>query len=254
VRRAAVVGLAVFALIALPNSARSDTAKTIAEAAVVGAVMGIVCTSVVLTSEEEVDEDDFARRGWLVGVAGSSAIELFENDLQSDFQRRLGPIGGFGVGSGAASLPVDNSPGFNGRVGYRCHPRFSAEVEVEWLHGFDAVLTQFGAVQLATVEVDPLVVTANAKGYLLTGRYQPFLLIGAGAMSADIKVRDPVGLSFTAVRSESENVFAMRFGGGIDLYATKNLVVSLEADYVYPFGNLDELDYVTISWGFQYRF
>jgi opacity protein-like surface antigen len=98
------------------------------------------------------------------------------------------------------------------------------------------------------------VVTANAKGYLLTGRYQPFLLIGAGAMSADIKVRDPVGLSFTAVRSESENVFAMRFGGGIDLYATKNLVVSLEADYVYPFGNLDELEYVTISWGFQYRF
>ena len=253
-RRASVVGLAVFALIALPNSARSDTAKTIAEAAVAGAVMGIVCTSVVLTAEDEVDEDDFARRGWMVGVAGSSAIELFEKDLEKDFRRQLEPSGGFGMGNSVASLSVDNSHGFNARVGYRCHRRFSAEVEVEWLNGFDADLTQPGFVQLARVEVDPLVVTANAKGYLLTGRYQPFLLIGAGAMSADIKVRDPVGLSFTAVRSESENVFAMRFGGGIDLYATKNLVVSLEADYVYPFGNLDELDYVTISWGFQYRF
>jgi len=254
VRRAAVVGLAVFALIAHPNSARSDTAKTIAEAAVAGAVMGIVCTSVVLTAEDEVDEDDFARRGWMVGVAGSSAIELFEEDLQADFRRFLEPVGGFGMAGSVASLPVDNSLGFNGRVGYRCHPRFSAEVEVEWLHGFDADFTQPGFVQLARVEVEPLVVTANAKGYLLTGRYQPFLLVGMGAMSGEIKVRDPVGLAFTGLDSQSENVFAMRFGGGIDLYATKNIVVSLEADYVYPFGNLDELNYVTISWGFQYRF
>jgi opacity protein-like surface antigen len=255
VRRAAVVGLAVFALIALPNSARSDTAKTIAEAAVAGAVMGIVCTSVALTAEDEVDEDDFARRGWMVGVAGSSAIELFEEELQADFRRQVDPIGGgFGSTASVASLPVDNSLGFNGRVGYRCHPRFSAEVEVEWLHGFDADLEQPGVVQLARVEVDPLVVTANAKGYLLTGRYQPFLLVGAGAMSGDLKVRDPVGLSFTGIDSQSENVFAMRFGGGIDLYATKNIVVSLEADYVLPFGKLEDLNYVTLSWGFQYRF
>ena len=34
------------------------------------AIMGIVCTSVVLTAEDEVDEDDFARRGWMVGVGG----------------------------------------------------------------------------------------------------------------------------------------------------------------------------------------
>jgi opacity protein-like surface antigen len=218
--------------------------------------MGIVCTSVVLTAEDEVDEDDFARRGWMVGVAGSSAIELFEEDLESDFQRHLEPtgmIGGFGRGD-VASLAVDNSLGFNARVGYRCHPRFSTEVEVEWLHGFDADLTQPGFLQLAKVEVDSLVVTANAKGYLLTGRYQPFLLLGLGAMSGDLKVRDPVGLTFTGIKSQSENVFAMRFGGGIDLYATENIVVSLEADYVYPFGNLDELNYVTISWGFQYRF
>ena len=253
-RRAAVVGLAVFALIAHPNSARSDTAKTIAEAAVAGAVMGIVCTSVALTAEDEVDEDDFARRGWMVGVAGSSAIELFEDELQEDFRRQLDPIGGGFSAPSVASLPVDNSFGFNGRVGYRCHPRFSAEVEVEWLHGFDADLEQPGVAQLARVEVDPLVVTANAKGYLLTGRYQPFLLLGLGAMSGDIKVKDPVGLSFTKIDSESENVFAMRFGGGIDLYATKNIVVSLEADYVMPFGNLDDLNYVTFSWGFQYRF
>jgi hypothetical protein len=31
-------------------------------------------------------------------------------------------------------------------------------------------------------------------------------------------------------------------------------VVNLGVDYVLPFGDLDALDYVTIKWGFQYRF
>jgi hypothetical protein len=32
------------------------------------------------------------------------------------------------------------------------------------------------------------------------------------------------------------------------------VVVTLQADYVRPFGNLDDLDYVSIGWGLQYRF
>jgi opacity protein-like surface antigen len=231
--------------LALPDSARSDTAKTIAEAAAAAALVGVVCSSLALTADDEVDEADFARRGWLVGVAGSYAIETFEDDAESDFQKVLGP---------AVNLSVDDSFGFNGRVGYRCHRRFSAEVETEWLHGFDADLTQPRVDQLANVEYEPVVVTANVKGYFLTGRYQPFLLVGAGAMMADTKLRDPVGLAFTGLSSESENAFAMRFGGGIDLYATEHVVVSLETDYVRPFGNLDALDYITIGWGIQYRF
>lgn len=244
-RRAAVVGLAVLVFLVLPDSARSDTAKSIAEAAAAAALVGVVCTSAALTAEDEVDKDDFARRGWMVGVAGSYAFETFEDQAERDFQKVLGP---------AVNLSVDDSPGFNGRVGYRCHRRFSAEVETEWLHGFDADLTQPGVDQLAHVEYDPVVVTTNVKGYFLTGRYQPFLLLGAGAMTAETKLRDPVGLAFTGLDSESDTAFAMRFGGGIDLYATKNAVVSLDVDYVLPFGNLDALDYVTIGWGFQYRF
>jgi opacity protein-like surface antigen len=232
--------------LALPDSARSDTAKTIAEAAAAAALVGVVCASIALTAEDEVDETDFARRGWMVGVAGSYAFETFEDDAERDFQKVLGP---------AVNLSVDDSPGFNGRLGYRCHRRFSAEVETEWLHGFDADLTQPGVDQLAHVEYDPIVVTANVKTYFGTGRYQPFLLVGAGAMTAERKLRDPVGLAFTGLnKDESDNAFAMRFGGGIDLYATENVALSVDVDYVLPFGNLDTLDYVTIGWGIQYRF
>ena len=244
-RRTAAVGLTVLVFLALPDSARSDMAKNIAEAAAAAALVGVVCSSVALTADDEVDKEDFARRGWFVGVAGSYAIETFEDDAESDFQRVLGPD---------VNLSVDDSFGFNGRVGYRCHRRFSAEVETEWLDGFKSDLTQPGVVQLAKVDYEPIVVTTNVKGYLLTGRYQPFLLVGAGAMTADTKLREPVGLAFTGLGSESDTAFVMRFGGGIDLYATENVVLSIDADYVLPLGNLDALDYVTIGWGIQYRF
>ena len=244
-RRAAVVGLAVTVFLALPDSARSDTAKTIAEAAAAAALVGVMCSSIALTDEAEIVEDDFARRGWFVGVAGSYAFATFEDDAEDNFAKTLGP---------AVDLSVDDSAGFNGRVGYRCNRRFAAEVQTEWIDGFDGDLTQPRVDPLANVEFDPIVVTANVKGYLLTGRYQPFLLVGAGAMTADVNIRNPVGLAFTGIDSESENAFAMRFGGGIDLYATENVVVNLEVDYVYPFGNLDDLRYVTIGWGVQYRF
>jgi opacity protein-like surface antigen len=240
-----VVGLTVLVFLALPDSARSDMAKNIAEAAAAAALVGVVCSSVALTADDEVDKEDFARRGWFVGVAGSYAIETFEDEAESDFQSVLGPD---------VNLSVDDSFGFNGRVGYRCHRRFSAEVEVEWLDGFKSDLTQPGFDQLAKVDYEPIVVTTNVKGYFLTGRYQPFLLVGAGAMTADMKLREPIGLAFTGLHSESDTAFVMRFGGGIDLYATENVVLSVDADYVLPLGNLDALDYITIGWGIQYRF
>ena len=244
-RRAAAIGLAALVFVALPESAHSDTAKTVVESAAAAALIGILCSSIALNSDDEIDKDDFARRGWSVGVAGTYAFQEFEDDAEMDYRKELGPD---------VNLAVDNSFGFNARVGYRCNARLSAEVEVEWLKGFNSDLTEPGFDQLAKVDFEPVVVTTNFKAYALTGRYQPFLLVGAGAMTADTKVREPVGLSFTSVRNESENAFAMRFGGGIDLYATQNVVVSLEADYVLPFSNLNDMDYVSISWGVQYRF
>ena len=49
--------------------------------------------------------------------------------------------------------------------------------------------------------------------------------------------------------------FVMRFGGGLDLYITENLVWNGTVDFVFPFGELkDELDYVSFSTGLTYRF
>ena len=51
-----------------------------------------------------------------------------------------------------------------------------------------------------------------------------------------------------------QHITAARFGGGIDIYATENFAVSLNISYVLPTGDLKDLDYVSIAWGFQYRF
>ena len=59
-RRLTVIGLAAFVFLALPDSARSDTAKSIAQGAAAGALLGIICSSVALTSDDEIDPADFA--------------------------------------------------------------------------------------------------------------------------------------------------------------------------------------------------
>jgi hypothetical protein len=46
----------------------------------------------------------------------------------------------------------------------------------------------------------------------------------------------------------------LRFGGGIDLYATENVVVRGEANYVLPTGSLHDLKYLSIGMGVHWRF
>ena len=61
-RRVAAIGLAVFMFLVLPDSARSDQAKSIAEGAVAGALVGIVCSSVALTADDEVEARSLLQR------------------------------------------------------------------------------------------------------------------------------------------------------------------------------------------------
>lgn len=51
-----------------------------------------------------------------------------------------------------------------------------------------------------------------------------------------------------------ESGFAARFGGGIDIYITRNFYGALDASYVLPTGDVDDFDMVSIGWGFGYRF
>ncbi len=67
------------------------------------------------------------------------------------------------------------------------------------------------------LELESLVFTTNVKGYLLAGRYQPFVLAGMGFMRMESKVRDVTGGTvpgLTPHLSERTAELAVRFGGG----------------------------------------
>lgn len=136
---------------------------------------------------------------------------------------------------------VDVQPGFGirGIAGYRAHARVAAEVEVEYL------FTDFKAKVANTGNFDttPLLLTGNAKGFILTGTIQPYIIAGAGVMDADVQ----------NVGSSTE--FAARFGGGLDVYATDHIVLGFDLTYVLPTGKLKDLDYLSIGlFTLQYRF
>ena len=171
-------------------------------------------------------DPDYARSGAYVGAGGFGAFENFD---------------------GTGPLDVDDSWGLNARVGYRFHPRFAAEIQYEWYDDFEIDVLGF-----TVAEVDGWSLTANGKAYLLTGRIQPYALLGGGYLEGEL---DTSGLGISA----DDNAFMWRFGGGFDIYAVggqgqEHIVLSLEATYLLPIAELDDLEFWTIGVGLQYRF
>ncbi len=190
--------------------------------------LGLAC-ALLLLSASSAYAQDYARNGFYVGLAGSVGIDTASEDELEDIT--------------GVNVNVDEALGLHARLGYRFHPRISGEIHFEWLDDADISILGIDALTL-----ERWTLTANAKAYLLTGRFQPFLFAGAGLMQAEVE--DTLGLFFSVTNED----FAARFGGGIDIYASEKFVVSLDTSYVLPTGDLEDLDYVSIAWGFQYRF
>ena len=254
-RQSAAAAFAVLAIVA-PGPSLADNADS-APGAIGGALaMATVATFLCWTASyaesrsdtptEDGDRQDagYDRRGWLVGIEGSYAIENFREQEEADLQAALVP--------NTVSLSMGNSGGVSGRLGYRCNRRFSAEVEVEWLHAFAGELSDPIQGAVAANPLGPIFTRVNAKGYLLTGRVQPFLLFGAGALSVESVSRDLV--SGSGSKSLTQAMFTLRFGGGIDVYATEHVVINVGADYVLPVAGIKNFEYITIGAGLEYRF
>jgi opacity protein-like surface antigen len=231
-KQLAAIGLSALVLVASPASANKDAA--IAGSVAGAAALGLACTAVALyANDEEVDPEAYDRPGWFLGAGANYAIEAFSGDAE------LGPT---------VSFSADDSFGINGRFGYRCHSRFSIEAEVEWTNGFEVDMSEPPPGSVRITDMEPIVVTTNGKGYFLTGRIQPFLLAGLGTMSMEYKIISPS----VEKKTMHETQFAMKFGGGVDYYVTKNLVVGVDVDWVFAPGI--DVDYVLVGGGVQYRF
>ena len=199
--------------------------------------------SLLVACAASAEDDAFAQPGVYVGLAGSVAIPIQLDELFED--------------AGVDQVEADASLGLHTRVGYRFHPRVAVEAHFEWLAGFDVSLDSVyrpdpgSGTQVATAALWTL--TGDARIYLLTGEVQPYLLAGAGMLSAELKNEaDPSdGLPDL---SDNSSGFAARFGAGFDYCLTENFALNFDASYVLPTGAVEDFDYVSIGWGFQYRF
>jgi opacity protein-like surface antigen len=166
--------------------------------------------------------EDYARTGLYLGLGATYTPQVF--DLPS-------------------GIDATGSAGLGARVGYRLHPHVATELAFEYYDNFEL---DAGGVDFA--EINGWTIGANAKGYPLTGRIQPYALLGLGALHLDAE--DTLGLGV----SDDATEFAARFGAGVDLYATRNLAVNVEVSYVLPTGDLDDFPVLPLTFGVKYRF
>jgi len=178
---------------------------------------------------------DYARRGFYLGAgAVGGSYSKLEDELE-DGLLALGYV---------VNIDVDEAVGFNIYAGYRVNPNFAAEVEFEMLPETDISASGVGTF----VEIETWALTSNMKAFFLTGRVQPYALLGIGSMKATLK--DSVGLGV----SETVSGFTLRFGGGLDVYITESVAAFAGVDYLLPTGDVEDLDYVSFGGGVQYRF
>jgi hypothetical protein len=171
--------------------------------------------------------EDANRPGFYLGLAGTWGIEKFQD---------------------SNNINADDSIGFNARAGYRALSWLSAEVQGEWMANFNLNLgPEDGKIEMHLIG-------ANVRLNLPTGLIQPYLLLGGGYMHADLRgvQQGNVQRSFTD-GADGDGGFG-RFGGGMEFYPWPWLAVDLGIAYVLPTGDVDNLDYLSVTWGALYRF
>ena len=170
-----------------------------------------------------------------------------------------------------AGVGLEDQPslGFNAELAYRVHPHVSVSAHAEYLSDLSV---EVGEGLRAGPEAgnrllsgETWTLTGDVRLFPLTsGTFQPFLVVGAGWMWAET-ADDPVVRSAAPAFEDPElipidsgigdrNAFVARAGGGVDVLFTDSFFVTAQASYVFATGRLADFDYVSVAWGFGYRF
>jgi opacity protein-like surface antigen len=175
-----------------------------------------------MTAAEE-ELNDPARIGPYLGAGAVYALETFSN----------------------VGMPTSDSGGFNVRVGYRYPPHVAGELQVESYPQFDGP----DGNGVDEFLVNGWNVGGNVRGYILKGKFQPFVLMGVNYM--DMETTIPSGPA--AKINKQDDGVGMRFGGGMEIYAFQKVAVTADISYVLGLGEVDGYDLVAFSLGFIFR-
>lgn len=185
-------------------------------------------------ARDESTGPDYSRSGFYVWLGAGIGISTKAEDQLSAIASA--------VAGGPVPVKVSSAAGFNGRIGM-AGGIISSELQFEYLPGFEA-----SVLDVPAAEWSLFTMTGNLKLQLPAGQLQPYALVGGGSTrsTASSPVLPGVDQSFWGG--------AVRAGGGLDLYVTEHVALAADATYVIPFGDNEDLDYVSIGIGLIYKF
>ena len=172
--------------------------------------------------------EDYVREGWYLGARGVYAVEDFDIDATAD-----------------------NDFGFNLFAGYRMLRGLASDFEFEYVDAIPARGDPAGP----NFDVRTFDFAWNFRVYPLAWafepssvfqRVQPYLSAGPSIQWAQLQ-RLPGG-------DRDEGNFAGRLGGGLDFLLTENVALSADAIYTIGTGDVRDFRYLSVGWGFSYRF
>jgi opacity protein-like surface antigen len=187
-------------------------------------LVGVLC----IAGRTQAAEDEETRPGLYLGVGGLFGIPNFQL-----------PSGG------GIDFVTDASWGLDSRFGYRLSRMFAAEGQFQYYGNFGLV-TKLNGQDVLQTDLSGVSFSANGKVYPFVGAFkptiQPYGLGGVGFLHMNSSL------------DESATEFMGRVGGGVDVYATPNLVLNFETSWVLPTGDLADFRIAPLAFGVQYRF
>ena len=181
---------------------------------------------------------EYDRAGWYLGLGGFYAI--------SDFDLTTSDLDVVPPQPANTDPDFGDSGGVDFRAGYRAFSRWAFEFDYQWQAGFDSTKSSIDPL----LEIDTHLLSLNAKLFALTGRWQPYGLLGASLVIFNTEI---VNDAFKKPWDLSVG-FAPRFGAGVDFWINENWGVMVEGTYIVPVGVLDDTNMGSLGAGFQYRF
>ena len=182
--------------------------------------LAVVVFSVPSAADDAADDGGFSREGFYVSVSGVYVSERWDGTRED---------------SGA-----QDTEGINVRVGSRVNQWASAEFELELIDNFSPTDTEtYGMLNISL----------NTRVYPIEGRFQPYLLGGLGIIATISHNRGP-----DSNVAQSNADWAIRSGGGIDIYYTSQVGVTFEAVHVFTIGDIKDNDHYSMGLGVFYRF
>jgi hypothetical protein len=155
--------------------------------------------------------------------------------------------------------------GWNGRIGYRFHEMMAIELFAEHIVEFDSDAGG-GSIRSQSTDRKAWSLMPNFKFFPMQGAIEPFISIGGGLFRGDhgnnwqIVNGFPTQFDGFGGKSSGNGVdqgygFGMRFGLGVDFYATDQLFITPEVAYMLPLTeDINNYDYLSVSLGIGYAF